>query len=178
MDEVWGPGQGSHQLCTSCTEGVPSTRSGSRLISFMMFARRTGSSCRRKVNEVFSQALLDPGGREGEKEVSAQSCQPSEPQDRHLQGQVASTLHFLKVQRSDGGTEQAALPRPCRVLTSPPRRLTHWGTASSPHPQLNPAFLQEQGADPLPGPPGASCLWPKLSHCFSFFPSYQTLTSG
>lgn len=31
----------------------------------MMLARRTGSSCRRKVNEVFSQALLDPeDGRE------------------------------------------------------------------------------------------------------------------
>lgn len=26
----------------------------------MMLARRTGSSCLRKVNEVFSQALLDP----------------------------------------------------------------------------------------------------------------------
>lgn len=57
--------EGPHQLCTSCTEGVLSTRSGSRLISFMMLARRTGSSCRRKVNEVFSQALLDPeDGRE------------------------------------------------------------------------------------------------------------------
>lgn len=61
--EVRGPIQGSHQLCTSCTEGVLSTRSGSRLISFMMLARRTGNSCLRKVNEVFSQALLDPGGR-------------------------------------------------------------------------------------------------------------------
>lgn len=67
--EVWGPSRGSHQLCTSCTEGVLSTRSGSRLISFMMLARRTGSSCRRKVNEVFSQALLDPGGGLG-REVS------------------------------------------------------------------------------------------------------------
>lgn len=51
----------SHQLCTSWTEGVRRTRSGSRLISFMMLERRTGSSCRRKAKEVFSQALLEPG---------------------------------------------------------------------------------------------------------------------
>lgn len=54
---------GAHQLCTSCTEGVLSTRSGSKLISFMMLARRTGSSCRRKVKEVFSHALLEPMGQ-------------------------------------------------------------------------------------------------------------------
>lgn len=54
----------AHQLCTSCTEGVRSTRSGSRLISFMMLERRTGSSCRRKAKDVFSQALLEPGGRQ------------------------------------------------------------------------------------------------------------------
>lgn len=59
-----GPSQ-SHQLCTSWTEGVRRTRSGSRLISFMMLERRTGSSCRRKAKEVFSQALLEPGGTRG-----------------------------------------------------------------------------------------------------------------
>lgn len=53
------------QLCTSCTEGVRSTRSGSRLISFMMLERRTGSSWRRKANDVFSQALLEPGDAGG-----------------------------------------------------------------------------------------------------------------
>lgn len=65
--EVQGASWGSHQLCTSCTEGVPSTRSGSRLISFMMLARRTGNSCLRNVKEVFSQALLEPEGRDSSK---------------------------------------------------------------------------------------------------------------
>lgn len=51
----------------------------------MMLARRTGSSCLRKVNEVFSQALLDP---EGERERG----EPTELQTTgargHLRGQV------------------------------------------------------------------------------------------
>lgn len=77
--------EGPHQLCTSCTEGVPSTRSGSRLISFMMLARRTGSSCRRKVNEVFSQALLDPEGKRGVNQqlqtmgTGTMCCLPGDP---------------------------------------------------------------------------------------------------
>lgn len=107
--EVWGLSQGSHQLCTSCTEGVLSTRSGSRLISFMMLARRTGNSCLRKVNDVFSQALLDPGGTET-------SGEPTEPQTSgaggQLWGQVDEILHFLRVQRRSGVTEQAALLMP------------------------------------------------------------------
>lgn len=52
----------SHQLWTSWTEGVPSSRPGSRLISFMMLDRRTGSSWRRKTNDVRSQALIEPWG--------------------------------------------------------------------------------------------------------------------
>lgn len=75
----------AHQLCTSCTEGVLSTRSGSRLISFMMLARRTGSSCLRKVNEVFSQALLDPGGRE--------RGEPTEPQTIRARGYLRGQLN-------------------------------------------------------------------------------------
>lgn len=73
-----GSSRGSHQLCTSCTEGVLSTRSGSRLISFMMLARRTGSSCLRKVNEVFSQALLDPGGRGKDEPKSYKALEPED----------------------------------------------------------------------------------------------------
>lgn len=50
----------SYQLCTSWTEGVLRRLSGSRLISFIMFANLTGNSCRRNINEVFSQAFSDP----------------------------------------------------------------------------------------------------------------------
>ena len=50
----------TYHLCTICTEGVVSSLSGSRLISFMMFESLTGSSCLRKTKEVFSQALMDP----------------------------------------------------------------------------------------------------------------------
>lgn len=139
---MWGPGQGSHQLCTSCTEGVLSTLSGSRFISFMMLARRTGSSCLRKVNEVFSQALLDPGGKERMREVSPHSCKPWKLED-------ISGVRLIKSSISRGfrevteGTEEAAFPMPCSVLTSLPAHLTLWGVASSPHPQLNPVFLQQ-----------------------------------
>lgn len=61
----------SHQLWTSWTEGVPSSRPGSRLISFMMLDRRTGSSWRRKTNDVRSQALIEPVGlrREGRETI-------------------------------------------------------------------------------------------------------------
>lgn len=38
----------------------------------MMLARRTGSSCRRNVNDVFSQALLEPGGRRGARGTRAE----------------------------------------------------------------------------------------------------------
>ena len=94
-----GSGQGSHQLWTSCTEGVLSTRSGSRLISFMMLARRTGSSCLRKVNDVFSQALLDPRGRERGEPTQLQTTGATD----HLRVRWKKILHFLRVQRSDQG---------------------------------------------------------------------------
>lgn len=49
------------QLCTRRTDGVLSRLSGNKSISFMIFASRTGSSCRRNVNDVFSQAFSEPG---------------------------------------------------------------------------------------------------------------------
>lgn len=52
---------GTHQLWTVWTDGVDNNRSGSKLISFMMLDRRTGSSCLRNMKEVFSQALVEPG---------------------------------------------------------------------------------------------------------------------
>lgn len=57
----------THQPCTVCTEGVVSSLSGSRLISFMMLDSRTGSSCLKKAKDVFSQALMDPGGTQSGK---------------------------------------------------------------------------------------------------------------
>lgn len=50
----------THQLCTICTDGVVSSLSGNKLISFMMFDNLTGSSCRRNTKDVFSQALMEP----------------------------------------------------------------------------------------------------------------------
>lgn len=50
----------SYQLWTRRTDGVLSKLSGNKLISFMMLANRTGSSCRRKVKDVFSQAFSEP----------------------------------------------------------------------------------------------------------------------
>lgn len=50
----------SYQLCTICTDGVVSSLSGNRLISFMMFDSLTGSSCLKKTKDVFSQALMEP----------------------------------------------------------------------------------------------------------------------
>lgn len=50
----------SYQLVSSFRDGVLSSLSGRKSISFMMLASRTGSSCLRKTNEVFSQALADP----------------------------------------------------------------------------------------------------------------------
>lgn len=44
----------SYQLVTKPTEGVRRRLSGSRAISFMMLASRTGSSLRRKTNDFFS----------------------------------------------------------------------------------------------------------------------------
>lgn len=60
---MWSLSGGAHQLWTSWTEGVPSKWSGSRLISFMMLDKRTGSSWRRNTKEVRSQALIVPGER-------------------------------------------------------------------------------------------------------------------
>lgn len=39
--------------------------------------------------------------------MSAQSCKPSEPQDRHLEGRVDLIRQFLRTQRSAGGTAHA-----------------------------------------------------------------------
>ena len=50
----------THQLCNLCTEGVVSSLSGRRFISFMMLDNLTGSSCLRNAKDVFSQALMDP----------------------------------------------------------------------------------------------------------------------
>lgn len=50
----------SYQLVSSLRDGVLSSLSGRKSISFMMLASRTGSSCLRKTNEVFSHALADP----------------------------------------------------------------------------------------------------------------------
>lgn len=44
----------------------------------MMLARRTGSSCLRKVNEVFSQALLDPAGRGKGEPKSYKALEPED----------------------------------------------------------------------------------------------------
>lgn len=52
---------GSYQLVSSFRDGVPSSLSGRKSISFMMLANLTGSSCRRNTNDVFSQALAEPG---------------------------------------------------------------------------------------------------------------------
>lgn len=54
----------THQPWTICTDGVVSSLSGSRLISFMMFESLTGSSCLRNTKEVFSQALMEPERRQ------------------------------------------------------------------------------------------------------------------
>lgn len=51
----------AYQLWTSRTDGVLSKLSGNKLISFMMFANRTGNSCLRKANDVFSHAFSEPG---------------------------------------------------------------------------------------------------------------------
>lgn len=50
----------AHQLWTKRTDGVLSKLSGNRLISFMMLANLTGSSCLRKAKEVFSHAFSEP----------------------------------------------------------------------------------------------------------------------
>lgn len=47
----------AYQELTSAAEGMRNRLSGSRCISFMMFARRTGSSLRRNTNDVRSHAL-------------------------------------------------------------------------------------------------------------------------
>lgn len=49
-----------YQLVSSLRDGVPSSLSGRKSISFMMLASRTGSSCLRKTNDVFSHALAEP----------------------------------------------------------------------------------------------------------------------
>lgn len=54
--------EAAHQLWTRRTDGVLSKLSGSRLISFMMFANLTGNSCLRKAKDVFSHAFSDPAG--------------------------------------------------------------------------------------------------------------------
>lgn len=157
--EVQGPSQGSHQLCTSCTEGVLSTRSGSRLISFMMLARRTGSSCLRKVNEVFSQALLDPGGR-GKGEPHRVMNHAQEP------GGFLG-VRSLKPSFPEGSEEAKAQdkePLLTSAVTATPPSLILREAACSLHLQLNPT-------------PGDRAIW---AHCdlhpsfFSFFPSQQT----
>lgn len=57
----WGfTWMGSYQLVSSLRDGVPSSLSGRKSISFMMLANLTGSSCLRNTNEVFSQALAEP----------------------------------------------------------------------------------------------------------------------
>lgn len=54
----------AHQLWTKLTDEVLSRLSGSKLISFMMFASLTGSSCLRKAKDVFSHAFSEPEGRQ------------------------------------------------------------------------------------------------------------------
>lgn len=81
----------------------------------MMLARRTGSSCLRKVNEVFSQALLDPGGRgKGE----PKSYKALEPEDLLVVGKGVRSLNTSLPEGSEetrrqGGTGQGAPPDPC-----------------------------------------------------------------
>lgn len=50
----------AHQLWTRRTDGVLSKLSGNKLISFMMLANLTGSSCLRKAKDVFSHAFSEP----------------------------------------------------------------------------------------------------------------------
>ena len=72
----------THQLCTICTDGVVSSLSGRRLISFMMLESLTGSSCLRKTKDVFSQALMDPESTQGgETLIRAEAVCPRA--DRH-----------------------------------------------------------------------------------------------
>jgi hypothetical protein len=47
-----------YQFWTILTDGICRRFSGRRWISFMIFAKRTGSSFFKKLNDVFSQALL------------------------------------------------------------------------------------------------------------------------
>lgn len=50
----------THHFCTSLTEGWLSRLSGSRVTSLMVLARRTGSSFRRNMYDVFSHAFSLP----------------------------------------------------------------------------------------------------------------------
>ena len=56
------PTKAAYQPWTSRTDGVLSKLSGSKLISFMMFANLTGSSCLRKAKDVLSHAFSEPEG--------------------------------------------------------------------------------------------------------------------
>lgn len=58
----WWGGMGwvTHHFCTSLTEGWLSRLSGSRVTSLMVLARRTGSSFRRNMYDVFSHAFSLP----------------------------------------------------------------------------------------------------------------------
>lgn len=59
------------QLWTRCTEGVLRRLSGSKSISFIIFASLTGSSCLRNVNDVFAHAFSEPAETKMHKEQKA-----------------------------------------------------------------------------------------------------------
>lgn len=52
----------------SFRDGVPSSLSGRKSISFMMLASLTGSSCRRNTKEVFSHASAEPAVTWGDRD--------------------------------------------------------------------------------------------------------------
>lgn len=68
-DGDWRFWCGTHQSLTAITEGMRRRFSGSSAISFMMFARRTGSSFRRKMNDRSSDAFRPGKTTAGSSEI-------------------------------------------------------------------------------------------------------------
>lgn len=93
----------SYQLCTSWTEGVLRRLSGRRLISFIIFANLTGNSCRRNINEVFSQAFTDPETKHGGNRSKQKPWGSRSREARRTQGEFSGKGGSSTIMTGRGG---------------------------------------------------------------------------